>query len=156
MVFQEGTRKALAILAATLPLAACGAATGGPGAGGAASPVPCVSPAPPVIYGANASLNNSHNGRTVCLHVGDVMTVLLRGADPAFALRWSPITASDVTVLKPRGTGALTLARGVTGAMYQAAATGEARLTSSYPPCTQDSVTCDPTTRWSVTVRVVT
>jgi hypothetical protein len=98
---------------------------------------PCVSPSPGIGPDATATVQDADNGKTVCLHDGDVLTVFLH-ADPN-ADRWAPIAASGSDILEARSTGVMTLVRGVTAAIFAVHGHGVATLSSNSTGCTSGS-----------------
>lgn len=150
---------AACVVTLSLMLTACGA-------GSAPTPTPAPSsPAPgcralPSATGpdVSGSLGEGDAGGTFCLRVGEKLTVFLRvPPDQAATDAWRAITASDTTVLQATANGALSLAVGVTGASFVAAATGTSRLTSTRPPCPSTAPTACPAGQgWEATIVVRT
>ncbi len=82
------------------------------------------------------SLAQTDSGGTFCLHLGQSLDVFLSVPLPeADTGRWTPVRASDGAVLHVVPSGALTLPRGVTAAIFAATQAGTSELTSTRPPC---------------------
>ena len=117
-----------------------------PGAGtptsGSAAPAATQTQAPTVVTATTATrsgcqrlaggtLTLANNGRTYCLHVGQRLSVYLRGT---VASQWLvPRVSGNALVGAPNG--ALSLIAGVTGASFRAARPGRVLITSVRPPC---------------------
>jgi len=107
----------------------------------------CGAPTGPVI-----TVTELDNGRVVCAITGQRLEFYLHGSVDR---PWSPL-ASEGNPLSPANNGKLSLAIGVTGAAFTAAAAGTGAVTSTRPTCA--SVTggpsCDGVTQFRVTVSV--
>ena len=143
--------------AAVLNLAAATAVAGlmlaGCGGTGSSLP-PCVSPPPGIGPNAAGTLQLEDKGKTICLKVGDELTVFLAVPITEESTRWGSIETSDASVLEALNSGILTLVRGVTGAVYQAHTRGVAQLTSVRPPCEGLPANCSPDQVWQATIVV--
>lgn len=94
--------------------------SGGPVTGARAV---CQREAPPITQ--------ADNGKTFCVRVGGTVTVLLSSNDSS---RWLQPLASG-TALKPAPSGEGSLVKGMTGAWFTAASSGQVLVTSVRPPC---------------------
>jgi hypothetical protein len=81
--------------------------------------------------GVTKTITEVDSGSTICLAVGQPLEVYLHGT---LAAKWTPI-AIDGHALSAVANGKGTLAIGVTGGFFVGSAAGDARLTSSRPPC---------------------
>jgi len=140
-------RSGVTVLAAMAVLSACGS-SGAPAAGGSPSPSCVILPRPQTVSAADS-------GKTVCLKVGDELAVVLRTPPQEEIRFWKPVQDSDPSVLAPSANGALTLARGATGANYRAVASGTAVLTSYRFPCAGQATASPCYGSDQFTVRVV-
>ncbi|MHB8511682.1 MAG: hypothetical protein ACYDCC_05830 [Actinomycetota bacterium] len=104
---------------------------------------------PPAGIGPNASgtLQNEDNGKSYCIHVGEIITVFLRVPLSQLKTMWGVVTVSGSS-LEPMSNGVMTLVRGVRGAVYKAAAPGTAVLQSK-----RGCSGCTPSS-WSATIVV--
>lgn len=167
--------RAIAATAAGLLLVGCGLQTGTTGASKASSSpsgtqsaplkpnVRCVhlKAGPGRVPGQRTvSLTSADNHGSFCVPRGTGVFVFLHESTH---LPWTPIRSSSA-VLEPRPNGALSLARGVTGAFFLAAQAGTAKLTSSEPRCFggphpghrgQLGVRCPAPLEFAVTVHVL-
>ncbi|MFG2885335.1 hypothetical protein ACGFYV_24095 [Streptomyces sp. NPDC048297] len=159
----------LALAAAALLLAGCGAqsgTTGGSGSGsgtddsGKASPTPSASSAssassvsPSGGCVAHAELTAADNGRTLCLTRGGDLRLTLDGTR---SRPWKPVMTSG-TALEAINPGFVILPGDATAA-YRAVQPGTAKLTSSRPLCPQPTapgqVACQGIQEWTATVTV--
>ena len=129
----------LTIAAPALALVACGGSSSST-VGSAPSPQPsisattCVSPPPATGPDVAGTLGDTESGGTFCLPVGEKVSVFLSvPLDQADTGRWTPIKASDTSVLQSVPSGALTLVRGVTAGIFAANHPGTCRLSSTRP-----------------------
>jgi hypothetical protein len=141
---------ATALLALTLPAASAGTA---PGSVSASPPVVCTLTDP---TGGSIGLTEADNGRTICVKIGQRVSVFLRVDPVQYPNRrnwWSPIRASgtalvDTTVPTP-------VALGVTYATFKGAAVGQSVLTSYRDICPPAPPYCGaPLLPWRVTANV--
>jgi hypothetical protein len=113
--------------------------------GGAASLCP-----PPA--GATVTVAETDSGRTLCARVSQRIEVYLHGTatNP-----WSAITAAG-DLLRPTANGKLSLAVGVTGAVFTAVGPGQVELVSTRPTCTgqHDGSECNGPAEFRVTLSV--
>lgn len=145
-----GRARRLGAVVVLVALTLAGTACGGDGS---SSLPPCEKAPAGIGPDATATLQDSDAGRTVCLRRGDVLTVFLHA--PVEEDRWSPVRTDDRSVLVARSSGVMTLPLGVTAAVYGAARSGVARLTSTRPPCAPPSPSgCDAAHRWRARVVV--
>jgi hypothetical protein len=86
--------------------------------------------------GHTVTVGIGDNGKSLCVKPGTTLMVILRGSPDR---TWASIHASS-RVLEPRGSGVLTLQRGVTGAYFVAAHTGRAVISSARPACATASM----------------
>jgi hypothetical protein len=86
------------------------------------------------------TLTEADSGSTTCLAVGQRLEVYLHGTVQA---KWTPI-AIDGRALSVAASGKGALAVGVTGGFFVASVAGEARLTSSRPPCPASTPPASP------------
>jgi len=128
----------ITIAAPALALVACGSS--GSTVGSAPSPqasiaaAACVSPPPATGPDVAGTLGNTESGGTYCLSVGEKVSVFLSvPLAEADTSRWTPISASDTSVLQGVPSGALTLVRGVTAGIFAAGHAGTCRLSSTRP-----------------------
>jgi hypothetical protein len=114
----------------------------------------------PAWHASKLTITAADSGMSFCVARGTTVTVLLKATA---ARKWAPIHASS-GALAPRANGELTLAAGVTGASFVAAAPGTAVITSSRPACgpgvppgegTPGTLECDAIIAYRVTVTVV-
>ena len=86
---------------------------------------------PAGCQGGGSTITQADNGKTFCVRVGAVVTVMLRSSD---ASRWlQPLASSGV--LKPVPSGEASPVKGVTGAWFSAVRPGQVLVTSVRPPC---------------------
>ena len=133
--------RAAVIMAASILAAGCGAASG-PGASQHAAPS-ASSPSAgsttgsqscagrPAVAGQRLTITAADNGRTFCVPSGTTVIVFLHGTP---AHMWSRIRPSS-PILRPRPSGEMTLAIGITGGSFGATGVGTARLTSTRAQC---------------------
>jgi hypothetical protein len=107
---------------------------------------------PPIGPDVTTSLVNADRGATLCLHRGDVVSVYLNA--PVDTARWARIGSSKGSVLTRRAGNAVTLARGVTAAVFAAAKTGVTELSAVRAPCSDAHGTCDADHSWTAVVVV--
>lgn len=129
----------ITIAALALALGACGGSSSS-NAGSAPSPQPsisattCVSPPPATGPDVAGTLGDIESGGTFCLRVGEKVSIFLSvPLDQADTGRWTPIKASDTSMLQSVPSGALTLVRGVTAGIFAADHVGTSRLSSTRP-----------------------
>jgi hypothetical protein len=121
--------------------------------------VACVKPPAGIGPDAAGTLQLQDQGRSVCLTVGQELTVFLRAPKPDGSL-WAPIEVSDHAVLESGNLGIMTLVRGVTGGIFHARHTGIARLHSTRTICDTSAARstatrdCHTVQTWSATVVV--
>jgi hypothetical protein len=122
--------------------------------GGVAAPTPgpCASQGPPIGPGVTTSLQLTDAGKTLCVKVGERFSVYLN-APPAEA-PWAHIDSSRSGVLVPRPNNQVTLARGVTSAIFEAHKAGVTELSSTRPPCADPHGGCAAGTAWTAVVVV--
>ena len=142
-----------------IPLLANGCAAGPagdrPGSDPAQPPTSAACPAPTDSTGSmdsTVTVTEVDNGRTVCAAVSQRIEFYLHGTADRL---WSPITAEG-NPLSPTGSGKLSLAIGVTGAVFTAVAPGAAEVTSTRPTCASapSGATCDSVVLFRVSVSV--
>ncbi|GEM_PF-3795152 len=151
--------KALAALALGTGLALSAGATPALATPALAAPAPAASAAhctrlPHASTEAGFVLANRQDGQVVCLSVGQRLLVLLRA--PVGAVPWGPVHVSRPGTLRALPL-TLMLARGVTGANFQAARAGVAELSSlrpACPPVAPGAARCDLVLAWRATVVV--
>ena len=107
--------------------------THGPTASPASTTTPagCQSPAPAGPGVKTLVITLAGNGKTYCVHVGDKLSVYLRGTDARPWLR--PLASSNALIPVPNP--ALMLARGVTAASFAAVRPGQVLVTSVRRTC---------------------
>ena len=134
----------LTLLALALTLVACGSVSGSNPP--AATPTPIASP-------LGGQITNSDEGRTISLHVGDQVELVLH--QQSGFTQWSGVQTSNRSVLTPVVDVRAAAVRGVTLAMFKAVAPGSSDVTASAGvDCTPGSA-CPALARlWRVTVRV--
>lgn len=122
--------------------------------GGSAAPTPgpCASRKPPIGPGVVTSLDPTDTGKTLCVKVGEQFSVYLN-APPSDAL-WARIDSSSKGVLLRRPNNAVTLARGVTAAIFEARKPGVTELSSVRSPCGDAHASCAPDRAWTAVVVV--
>jgi hypothetical protein len=134
--------------------AALAAVTLGAGVAACASPAsaPTTGPGPTVSStaqlptcqpdrsGVTKTISEVDTGSTICLAVGQRLEVYLHGTPPAM---WAPI-AIDGRALSAAANGKGTLVVGVTGGFFIGSVAGDARLTSSRPPCPASTPPASP------------
>jgi hypothetical protein len=140
----------LSVLAAAVAVATAGC-NGTPEAA-APTPGPCAGRRAPIGPDVTTSLRNDDNGVTLCLTKGESVSVFLNA--PPDGPGWAAITPTRSKVLTTRATNQITLARGVTAAIFVAAKPGATRLTSLRDPCTGPDAGCDPDHAWTAVVVV--
>jgi hypothetical protein len=96
------------------------------------------------------TLNNSSNGDTFCISIGQRVMVQLNSKPSRM---WSPIK-SDSKALIRVSYGHLMLRVGETGASFAALQRGIAHLSSARPVCTSGPVHCDALIAFQVTIMV--
>lgn len=104
------------------------------------------------------SLTNADNHGSFCVPRGTGVFVFLHESTPVL---WAPIQSSSA-VLERRPSGVMSLVRGETGAFFEAAKVGMAKLTSFEPRCqngphpgVHSRGRCPAPLRFSVTVHVL-
>jgi hypothetical protein len=123
------------------------------GGGAAPTPGPCASRRPPAGPDVVTSLRAEDSGTTLCVHVGEAFSVFLSG--PVAGPFWARVDSSRGSVLERRPTNQLTLARGVTAAIFVGKKAGVTELSSVRPPCSDPHGSgCDATTAWTAVVVV--
>ena len=120
---------------------------GGPSSSGSSSATAC--PSPP---GSTITVTELDNGSPVCAGVGQQIEFYLHGTSDR---PWSPI-AAEGNPLSPTSSGKLSLAVGVTGAVFIAVATGTAEVTATRPTCPSSpgGPTCNSIVMFRVLVSV--
>ena len=98
------------------------------------------------------TIGDRDNGKTFCVGTGTGIYVFLHSGLTQAHL-WRSIHPSS-GVLQSRPSGAMTLARGVTGAYFGAARSGKVTLTSSRTPCQAAGSRCVTDLHFRVTVLV--
>ena len=142
-------RRAPSVVLALLLTAACSHG----GAGAVPTPGPCASRRPPIGPDVVTGLRTEDRGTTLCVTVGEAFSVFL-GAPPAGPF-WARVDSSRGGVLERRATNQITLARGVTGAIFVARKPGVTELRSYRPPCTgAHAGGCDADHAWTAVVVV--
>jgi hypothetical protein len=111
-----------------------------------------MSPNPPFGPDVTTSLRREDAGKTLCLKVGQVFSVYLNA--PVGEAAWARVDSSRDKVLTRRALNQVTLARGVTGALFVAAKPGATELSSVRSPCADPHASCDPATAWTAVVVV--
>jgi len=86
---------------------------------------------PPEYPTTQASLEDRDAGGTWCVRVGQTLTVTLHASSTQS--RWTPISASDASVLTPISNGVVTLIRGVTATFFAVHQPGTVTITSTRP-----------------------
>lgn len=140
-------RTSIAAVAVLLAVAGCSRG------GGAAAPTPgpCASHRPPIGPGVTTSLQAGDSGTTLCIHKGEAFSVFLNttlGQD-----KWARVDSSRESVLTRRPTNQVTLARGVTAAIFVGRKKGVTELSSVRPPCA-DPHNCDAAHAWTAVIVV--
>jgi hypothetical protein len=122
--------------------------------GGAAAPTPgpCASNGPPIGPGVATSLQAADAGSTLCVKVGERFSVYLK-ASPAEA-PWAAVDSSRGGVLVRRPNNQVTLARGTTSALFEAAKPGVTEVSSTRSPCAGPHDGCAADHAWSAVVVV--
>ena len=135
-------------------LAALLAGSGCSRGGGAAAPTPgpCASRKPPAGPGVVTTLDLTDAGKTLCVRKGEAFSVFL--AAPVSEAMWAPIDTSRHNILESRPTNQITLARGVTAAIFVAAKKGVTELSSERSPCGDPHGGCDSSHAWTAVVVV--
>lgn len=125
----------------------CGSRPAGSGLASATGSAVCVPPTGPVI-----TVTELDNHRTVCAGMGQRLEFYLHGTPDR---PWSAITGEG-NPLSRTNNGKLSLAVGVTGAIFTVVAPGTAAVTSTRPTCASASSgpSCDGVTEFRVTVSV--
>ncbi|MFF8730246.1 hypothetical protein ACF073_27760 [Streptomyces sp. NPDC015171] len=146
----------LALAAAALLLAGCGAQKDTGSSDKVSAPPRGGTPSPTRPAGgctARSELTAADHGRTVCLREGGEIRLTLDGTA---ARPWKPVAARG-TGLKAVNSG-FVLRPGDATAAYRAVSAGTVELTSSRPLCAQPTapgqVSCKGIEEWAVTVRV--
>ncbi len=122
-------------------------------AGAVPTPGPCASRRPPIGPDVVTGLRTEDTGTTLCLTVGEAFSVFLTA--PPAGPYWARVDSSRDSVLERRATNQLTLARGVTGAIFVAKKAGVTELTAVRSPCSDaHDAGCDATHAWTAVVVV--
>jgi hypothetical protein len=125
----------------------CGTGPAGSASAPASGSPDCVAPTGPVI-----TVTELENGRALCARTGQRLEFYLHGS---VERPWSPIT-SEGNPLSRANSGRLSLALGVTGAVFTTVAPGAGTVTSTRPTCASVSngPTCGAVTQFRVVVSV--
>jgi hypothetical protein len=98
------------------------------------------------------SLQYANAGATLCVKVGERFSVYLN-APPAEPL-WASVDSSRHGVLVRRPNNQVTLARGVTSAIFEAHKAGVTELSSTRAPCADPHDACAAEHAWTAVVVV--
>ena len=85
----------------------------------------------PGCQGNGSGITQADNGKSICVRVGDTVSVLLHSNQSSLWL--APLASSGA--LQPTPNGAASLAVGVTGGWFSAVRPGRVLVTSVRPPC---------------------
>jgi hypothetical protein len=121
-------------------------------AAAAPTPGPCASRRPAIGPDVTTSLRTEDRGATLCLRPGEVVSVYLSA--PLDTAAWSRIDSSKGSVLARRANNAVTLARGVTAAVFVARKPGVVELAAVRAPCASAHGGCDAGHSWTAVVVV--